>query len=240
MATPETVEEWSRGYRPPGMSAALIGEAVRNEALARGIANDNTAIRVESVATSTAQTVLEMHEFLTSDSYTRDQLSAGGRSLGWHERHIAANILAQEPVPVAKAAQYADFKWAVRQCKGLVLGDTMVFYWREGQPRYTSTLDNSAGLKGIYLPVAHDTVLVGRKQKRDPVLNWARIREGAVMTTREGFICRERATSCDRLRQQIGIMRHELSREDWWAVSEMVCERLGIEYGPDKNSHEEK
>ena len=234
MTTPKALEEWSKTYTPPGTSVEDIGGEVRDEALARRIANNNTANRVESVAVSVVRTVLELHKFLISDGYTRDQLSAGGRSLRWHERHVAAKILAQEPVPLAKADQYADFKWGVRQAKGLVLGDTMVFYWRKEQQRYASILGNSAGLKGIYLPVAHDTVLIGKKRKLDPELNWRQIQEGSAMTTREGFICRELTANCNRLRQQIGIMRHELSREDWWAIAEMVCERLGIDYGPER------
>ena len=232
MTTPKALEEWSKTYTPPETSVEDIGRAIRDEALTRGIANSNTANRIEGVAVSVAQTVLKLHEFLISDGYTRDQLSAGDRSLRWRERHVAAKILAQEPVPLARAAQYADFKWGVRQAKGLVLGDTMVFFWREEQQRYASTLGNSAGLKGIYLPVAHDTVLIGKKRKIDPELNWRQIQEGSAMTTREGFICRELTANCNRLRQQIGIMRHELSREDWWAIAEMVCKRLGIDYGP--------
>ena len=234
MTTPKALEEWSKTYTPPGTSVEDIGGEVRDEALARGIANDNTANRVKGIAISVVQAVLELHEFLISDGYTRDQLSAGDRSLKWRERHVAAKILAQEPVPLARAAQYADLKWIVRQAKDLVLGDTMVFFWRKEQQRYASTLGNSAGLKGIYLPVAHDAVLIGRKRKLDPELNWRQIQEGSAMTTREGFICRELTANCNRLRQQIGIMRHELSREDWWAIAEMACKRLGIDYGPEK------
>ena len=154
MTTPKALEEWSKTYTPPGTSVEDIGGEVRDEALARGIANDNTANRVKGIAISVVQAVLELHEFLISDGYTRDQLSAGDRSLKWRERHVAAKILAQEPVPLARAAQYADLKCIVRQAKDLVLGDTMVFFWRKEQQRYASTLGNSAGLKGIYLPVA--------------------------------------------------------------------------------------
>ena len=234
MTTPKALEEWSKTYTPPRTSAEDIGGEVRDEALARGIANDNTANRVKGVAVAVIQAVLKLHEFLLSDGYTRDKLSAGDRTLRWRERHVAAKILAQEPVPLARAAQYADFKWGVRQAKGLVLGDTMVFFWRKEQQRYASTLGNSTGLKGIYLPVAHDAVLIGRKRKLDPELNWRQIQEGSAMTTREGFICRELTANCNRLRQQIGIMRHELSREDWWTIAEMACKRLGIDYGPGK------
>lgn len=240
MTTPKALEEWSKTYTPPGTSEEDIGREVRDEALARGILNNNTENRVEKIAVKVVKSVLEFHKFLISDSYTRDQLSAGDRSLRWRERHVAANILAQEPVPLARAAQYADFKWGVRQAKGLVLGDTMVFFWREEQQRYASTLGNSVGLKGIYLPVAHDTVLIGKKRKIDPELNWRQIQESSAMTTREGFICREFTANCNRLRQQIGIMRHELSREDWWAIAEMVCKRLGIDYGPGKDSRKER
>ena len=229
MRTPEEQIAWGRGYTPPNDSPELIGEKVREDALRKGIANNNTVPRVEGMARSIAATTLHFHEQIVDGNYTRDSKQVTQEEF-LNNREEIARHLAREPSPREKAAQYADFfKWKVRRCRGLVLGDTMVFFWREGKQRYTGTLGDTQGLKGIYLPVAHDTVLVGKLRKRDPELHGAQIREGAVMTTGKGFICPEPPVDCRKLQERIGLMRHEMSIEDIDAIVEMTCDYLGIE-----------
>lgn len=239
MQTPEAVMAWAQGYTPPNRSPEEIGEAVMRRAFDVGTASPNTHERIRRRAVEEARTLLEMQEGIRTGRISQADLASVWRDAPTEKhwalkvqeaRRAMAAVYAREPIPKNRAAQYAWWRWSVVEGEGFVLGDTMVFNKLEGEGNFASHLMNSAGHEGLYLPIAHDKVLVGRTARGKPFLPPEAIRQGAVCTTREGFIANRPPREMEALRRVIGRNRFELDREDCWRLGEFLCDEMRIEY----------
>ncbi len=128
------------------------------------------------------------------------------------ESHIKS--LAKDLFPEPRVEDYRKLNWFV--CKSdepLILGDVGCLFEIEGEKKFISLSGKEDVLKGVFLPISSDSLVVGTPLAIMPQIDFRAIKENTVKNSREFFVCSEVSTEMQRLHSVLGL-EAEIFRKD--------------------------